>query len=523
MSRTWTKAAALLALICAPGSAQETALSHPPPQAPPSAAPGGAFVSLIDTQQPESCDPEALPGVVWWGADRYMTAKRLVSYAAPIIWFSPDEPNLQGAEGEDIRHPEPFTFDAPAEGPVLYYQILDIQVREEAEESQAFERIENDIDASRIDLRAVVGLNVSFYAYYQTEEGFGAHPHDVEPASFRLALLRGSDVTDYVGECPDDLHLIAVARSTGKAHGLVWYWNILDTDEMTRFPMHLLVEEGKHGFGTDKNGDGLFTPAYDVNVRVNDAWGVRDVIRTGMLFSGGYQPWMTKARQPEHRVLPPLPEDSPLLEPLAESVDGMELAVYEIRPFPSPELAGEDQALRYLMENQAELGWPDMGRIHDPEQFGQFLEEGAVLKSFSLSAYADGDLGFSFVFPFFVVAHLNFPMTGGYVVHRMYLKDDRLRDFGWMLTYMPSASRWVDTYFGAGYEGEDEKDPEGSVSRKRGFVLETGLKFRANIAYSPLKFLPFTHFWGVRLGVKYRGFWNIDRLTYVIEIGAGSF
>ena len=45
----------------------------------------------------------------------------------------------------------------------------------------------------------------------------------------------------------------------------------------------------------------------------------------------------------------------------------------------------------------------------------------------------------------------------------------------------------------------------------------------ANIAYSPLRFLPFTDFWGVRLGVKNWGFWDIERMTYVMEIGAGSF
>ena len=36
----------------------------------------------------------------------------------------------------------------------------------------------------------------------------------------------------------------------------------------------------RHGLATDKNGDGVFTPGYDVN----DAWCVRDIIRTGMLY-----------------------------------------------------------------------------------------------------------------------------------------------------------------------------------------------------------------------------------------------
>jgi hypothetical protein len=114
-------------------------------------------------------------------------------------------------------------------------------------------------------------------------------------------------------------------------------------------------------------------------------------------------------------------------------------------------------------------------------------------------------------------------MTGGYLVHRMYLKNKRLRDFGWMITYMPSASRWMDTYLGAGYESLVMEEEDGSRPRKRGFVMETGLKFRANIAHSSLRFLPFTDFWGVRVGVKNWGFWAIDRMTYVLELGAGSF
>jgi hypothetical protein len=463
-----------------------------------------------------------MPAAIWWGANRSLTVERLVRYAAPVVWFSPDEPNLAGAEGADIRIPEAFPADRPADRPVLYYQITDLQVREDLEEARAFQRAE-DVGASRIDLRSVAAANVSFYAYYRTEEGLGAHPHDVEPAEMRLLILRGTDLEEYVGDCPDDLYFIVVSRTTGKAHGLVWYWNVLESDVDTRFPMHLLVEEGKHAFGTDKNGDGRFTPAYDVNVRINDAWGVRDIIRTGRLFSGGYQSWMTKPRQPEHRVLPPLPDDSPLQERLAARIEGMELATYEIRPLPSHEIAGDDAALRRLMENQTQPDWPELGRIRGPKQLGQYMEEGAVLKSFSVSLYADGDLGVGLVFPFFVVSHLIEPMTGGYLVHRMHLKDSQLRDFGWMVTYMPSASRWMDTYLGAGYEAEDRELEDGSSERARGFVMEGGLKFRANIAYSPLRFLPFTDFWGVRVGIKYRGFWEIDRFSYVIEIGAGSF
>ena len=112
---------------------------------------------------------------------------------------------------------------------------------------------------------------------------------------------------------------------------------------------------------------------------------------------------------------------------------------------------------------------------------------------------------------------------GGWIVNRMYFKDEKLRDFGWQLMYSPSASRWIDSYIAAGAEWHDETE-FGVTRRRTDFVLETGLKFRTQVGSSPLRFLSvLTEFWGLRLGVKNYGFFDIDRLTYVVEIGAGSF
>ena len=55
-----------------------------------------------------------------------MRADELARYAAPILWFSPDEPGLRGAEGDAIRYPEAFSFEPRGEQPVLYYQITDL-------------------------------------------------------------------------------------------------------------------------------------------------------------------------------------------------------------------------------------------------------------------------------------------------------------------------------------------------------------------------------------------------------------
>jgi hypothetical protein len=81
----------------------------------------------------------------------------------------------------------------------------------------------------------------------------------------------------------------------------------------------------------------------------------------------------------------------------------------------------------------------------------------------------------------------------------------------------------MDPYFAAGVE-YDKYDVEGTgeVKSRVDFVLETGLKFRANVMFSPLKFLSFlSDFWGVRIGIKNKGFWTINQFTYVFEIGAG--
>jgi hypothetical protein len=127
------------------------------------------------------------------------------------------------------------------------------------------------------------------------------------------------------------------------------------------------------------------------------------------------------------------------------------------------------------------------------------------------------------VFPFFIVKNWEVSLSGGFVMHRVYLKDEGLRDFGWQATYMNSASRWFDTYFGAGvevdeYETPTEEDPNHTDTRTD-FVLETGFKFRANV--EAIKWLSWaTPFWGFRAGIKNYGFSNIDRLTYVLEFGA---
>ncbi|MBT8478960.1 MAG: hypothetical protein KJO06_08590, partial [Gemmatimonadetes bacterium] len=379
-----------------------------------------------------------------------------------------------------------------------------------------------------------IGLfRLGYFAYYPSEAGLGAHEHDLEAAELKIAVMKTNgevlpDLTE--ARCAENNYVIVVTRVVGKAHGIEFFWNISEVDAETKMPFTLLVEEGKHAVGTDKNGDGYFTPTYDVNVRVNDAWGTRDVISSGGLLSGGYQSWMTKVRYPEYRVFPPLPEDSPNRAQLARKRGAenweTENAVYELRPLPPAELGAYDKHLYRFMKSKEVVDWPEQSEKSDLQGFLDWASDGTAKGSFAISLLYDGDLGASFVFPFFIVKNFEVGLSGGFIMHRMYLKDEDLRDFGWQLMYTPSASRWFDTYFGAGaewdtYDTPTEEDPNATTNRTD-FVLETGFKFRANV--EAIKWLSWaTPFWGVRFGIKNYGFSNIDRLTYVIEFGAGAF
>ena len=479
------------------------------------------------------CDFSDIPGAVWWGTQRQMTLEQIAAYMAPVFWFSPDEPLLQRAEGEDIRLPEVFPFEEAPDRPVVYYVFDDLVTVKPGvrgfveDETPTLLRDATNPGHALVDLERAAGFRMHYYAYFSSEEGVGAHVHDIEGAEFRAVVFRSTGEwvrENSAAQCDERTYVLVVSQVSGKAHGIVWFWNTSDTDKDSKFPMTLLVEEGKHAIATDKNADGYFTPGYDVSRHVNDAWGIRDNMRTGTLATGGYQAWMTKVRQPQHRIQPPLPDDSPLWPAIDRRFREGEYVQYELRPFPPSELAaGDPHHLESFFKGKEVENWPEVRSVGDVKQFMGWLDAGQVVKSLAIAFMADGDIGFSFVFPLFIVKNFEEKTSGGFIVHRMYLKDHNLRDFGWQLMYTPSASRWADTYFAAGAEHDREDDPDnpGQLVGEWNFVLETGLKFRANLGHTPLKFLPFTDFWGARIGIKNYGFFNIDKLTYVLEFGAG--
>jgi hypothetical protein len=247
-------------------------------------------------------------------------------------------------------------------------------------------------------------------------------------------------------------------------------------------------------------------------------------MRTGALYSGAFQSWHAKVRREEHRVFPPLPEDSLLRnEYIKDNKYAPDNAKYILRTLPSSEQA--DARLKKYIDDKGDPEWPEIEPDSDWNSFTRWIESESFIKSLSIAYRYDGDDGLSFVFPLFIVKNFEDPLAGGYLTHRMYFKDYNFRDFGWMLHYTPSASRWIDTYLSAGVEWDVIDLPEGSenlTKTETNFVLETGIKFRFNVRFSPFKFLAtLTDFWGLRIGIKNVGAFEINKLVYVIELGAG--
>lgn len=460
--------------------------------------------------------------VIWSGTKTTMTFFELASYCAPVFWYSPDEPELRLTSGKNIKIPTYFGFENPSDSPVVYYQIIKI-IKDGKVKGSVMQKDYSDLNKSTIDISKIKGFEIDYNHYYKFEAGLGGHNHDTEQSQFKylISKYKKNDTTYFK---------IIFIQATAKAHALSWYDNIYVVDTTafeTKLPFNILVEEGKHASCTDMNGDGMYTPGYDVNQRVNDAWGVRDVIRTGNLFSSTFESYMQKTRKPEHRVFPPLPEDSPHRK--KNSVNGIYAprnAVYQLRPMPSYKKAAPDKTLMHDMESYSVKAWPVV--TDDYKKVLDWFESDLFINSLGISyRYDDKNSGISFTFPLLVVKNIEVPIVGGWLLNRIYIQDKKFRDFGYNLLITSSASAFLSPYFSAGLEvdksetGTNESG-EPVFEKKTDFTMETGIKLRANVTYSPLKFLSvLSKFWGVRLGIKNKGFPAINHLNYTLEIGAG--
>ncbi len=457
---------------------------------------------------------------VWQGSDPKMKISDLAAYCAPVFWFSPDEPELRNKKGKDIRIPAPFPFENKCDSPVVYYQVSEILTIDNPS-STPFVKDFVNFGSSVFNLKDIKAIYINYTHYYNYEAGLGSHRYDTEQAQFQFLVDKTKD------SLGTDIYAIYFIRVTAKAHALTWYDNIyeIDTDNPDyeiSLPFTISVEEGKHASCTDMNADGYYTPGYDVNVRINDAWGLRDVIRSGNLFSSAFQSYMAKIRTPGYRVLPPLPDDSPLKEKYTiDNVYSPDNAVYQIRPMPSPDKV-YNTALKHDMKSYYYGDRINIITESEDNNIINWITDENAINSIAVSYRADQSSGVSIIFPLLILKNVEAPLVGGWLVNRIYYQDYELGIFGYNILYTPSASRFLDPYFSVG--AELTKSGQDSVTEyiQTDFVFETGIKIRANITYSPLKFLSFiSPFWGVRLGIKNKGFMSIDHLNYIIEFGAG--
>jgi hypothetical protein len=309
---------------------------------------------------------------------------------------------------------------------------------------------------------------------------------------------------------------VQVERVVAFAHGVDWYSNELELGDDTRYPLTFFVEEGKHASAPDRNADGIYTPGYDVNRRIQDAWGVRDVLGSGALISPGYQPSMTKPRRPQYRVVPatPLPacvdEQHRSLEEDAEV-----LARYELRPSrhvpicPGVVAAGE-------LEGSMRLNAFGLGRVPSQQTFAALesallqLPSGPGALVPSVAFRWDQGPGVALVFRGLDLREL-------YVVPRVTWIAGPKAALEALVTQ--SAAQFASGYFSTGAAWERQSD--GATGWR--FVLETGLKFRVTLqGWQRILSLGYT-FAGLRFGVRSEGFDHLTNLRLVVELGAGAF
>ena len=476
--------------------------------------------SLLFSQCPDNAD-----GVVWKGNHNLISFEELASLAAPMLWFSPDELLLYDSEHKK-QLPNAFPFEE-YNGPVVYYKYRNIYTSKSVDYSD--EEL-NTKGLELINLDHVQAIDLDFFYYFEKETGLGSHDHDIESVALQMAIIKDPS-------CTNNKYGIAVKLVTARAHGLHWYNNVFEVDSRTFFPLSILIEEGKHASCTDKNADGAFTPGYDVTKRINDAWGVRDIITSGKLVTGSYQAWMSKNRTPESILFPPIPPNSLHYEQLVSKFgDYLEGNQYQLRPYPDYPRKDIDKNLKKLMKGKKPHKWPSIDKVKGDVSLKLALKEDKAYRSFGAAYRWDDSNGYTVTVPLLIFKTVEAPMTGGYLFNKFNLgggitsiKNGSVmvnKLLGHQIVHTSSASKWIDTYVGFGYETYDTNiQPNLGEEFDTYFVSEAGIKIRLNISKTPLKFLRWlgTEFWGVRIGWKNLGFHPFANSGFIIELGAGVF
>jgi hypothetical protein len=464
--------------------------------------------------QSTRADTDAVqPGVLWQGSSPDLSLRDIATLAAPILWYSRDEPLLFT---DNPIVPEAHPCDVASTTPVVYFQVVEIKLRgdesvtlPEEDDPRFFEKVEHFV--------------LKYFFYYREDWGVGGHPHDLEAAEFEI----------YLDEI-DDGHQVRLESVTALAHGSRWYSNILHIEPDTALPLTLFVEEGKHATGPDRNADGHYTPGYDVNRRINDAWGIRDTLGSGVLLTAAYSSAMTKPREFEYRMLPP---DTSLLQvgPRNSSLSRSEdhLGRYELRRANRVSQCEEvpvERARLVSMMNDHGFGVEQEPTQYDPNDVRDALRRlrqpgGSWVPSISLRH--ERRLGVSLIF-------LGTDVGVGWIAAKVNANETSA-SLGGLFT--PSASRFADYYVAGGVnriftttsfdaEVETEEGRVGvtfSVPPRWDPYMEVGVRFRVKVSDRARWFLLGHSFGGVRLGIRTLGFSDFFDTRFVVEVGAGAW
>ncbi|MCW5962950.1 MAG: hypothetical protein KIT83_02840 [Bryobacterales bacterium] len=450
---------------------------------------------------PEPSDTEPMPGVVWQGTPSSVPDLSGIAHLlAPVLWFSSDEPLIL-RNGAPV--PQAHPSDVPSESAVVYYQVADVVLRGDEPYHGQGEQGAQFFDK-------VAQLRIKYFFYYDEDFGLKPHRHDLEVVVMRVHLEKTGD----------GCRRVRVDRIEGLAHGLDWYSNILRIERDVVLPITILVEEGKHASVPDRNGDGVYTPGYDANVRINDAWGLRDVLGSSVLMGSRYQSSMSKPRNEAFRLYPPENLELCGRQRSRSTTNLPQLGRYELRPAsnvpggmpPAPEAARLYEMMRF---HQFGPEWPlqqhsssQAQALSDPENIYRFVS------GFNLR-WDTNRIGGTLQGP-------GLDLREVWVVPRALLME------GWGVEALvtPSASRWVDWYASGGYERGITRNPdrrEGEPLHFNGFASELGLKFRLTLPGRARWAALGYRFSGLRIGIRTSGFTQIREPRFVIEIGAGAF
>jgi hypothetical protein len=213
-------------------------------------------------------------------------------------------------------------------------------------------------------------------------------------------------------------------------------------------PLTVLVEEGKHASAPDRNGDGAYTPGYDVNFHVSEAWGVRDNFGSGLILPK-YAAEATKMRNPRDRVFPPLEPQDPLRQIYCSCSSPRQewpsdAPRYELRPTPTEGDARQEARAQgdrfgkdprphsFVREAAAIVGT----RFAITARWNQPIGDGWLKApdqwAWTLPGWRPGPL------PVWLVPRVIFPLAGRTGSLFEPQRFDAL--------VMPSASRWFDIY-----------------------------------------------------------------------------